>query len=61
MVLTQQDFNEIEKIIKESLEDRMKYLLNKDEFFEQMDKVMGELKAIRKNQEMFTNKEYGDH
>jgi len=40
----------------EKIEDRIKLLPTKDEFFEKMSDVMGELKAIREQQEIITGK-----
>jgi len=50
MTLTQQDLNEIEKIVDEKVESRTSNLPTKDEFFGKMDEVMGELKTIREEQ-----------
>lgn len=51
IMLTQRDFDRIEKLIdaklEEKLTDKLKYLPTKDEFYKKMDEVMGELKAIR--------------
>lgn len=57
-MLTQKDLNKIETIIDERLEEKFdekfdekfKFLPSKDEFYEKMDEVMGELKAIREEQ-----------
>lgn len=46
-MLTQTDFDEIEKIVDEKIGQKTKLLPTKDEFFEKMDEVMGELKGIR--------------
>lgn len=34
-------------VTKEALEERLKHLPNKEEFYSQMDEIMTELKAIR--------------
>jgi len=51
-MLTQRDFDEIEGLLDEKLEekfnDKLRGLPSKDEFYKKMDEVMGELKAIRK-------------
>lgn len=46
-MLTQQDIDEIDKLITEKLDEKTKLLPTKDDFFGKMDEVMGELKAIR--------------
>lgn len=46
-MLTQKDLDEIEGIIDEKLEEQLKLLPTKDEFFSSMDEVMGELKTMR--------------
>lgn len=46
-MLTQQDIDEIDKLITEKLDEKVKLLPTKDDFFGKMDEVMGELKAIR--------------
>ena len=61
MTLTQRDFDGIEKIVDERIEDRTRNLPTKDEFFEKMDEMMGELKTIREGQEILTHKVYRDH
>ena len=59
-MLTQKDFDEIEKIIDQKLDEkfdqRFKHLPTKDEFYVKMDEVMGELKVIREQQETITGK-----
>lgn len=47
MTLTQLDINEIENIVGEKIEERTKNLPTKNEFFNWMDKIMGELKTVR--------------
>jgi len=49
-MLTQKDFDEIEEIIDKKLEEKIKFLPTKDEFFSKMDGLMGEVKAIREEQ-----------
>lgn len=45
-MLTQKDFDEIEEIIDKKLEEKIKFLPTKDEFYGKMDELMGELKTI---------------
>lgn len=60
MVLTQKDFDEIEQLLDDKLEEkfeqRFKHLPTKEEFFSKMDEVVGELKAIREEHPAITNK-----
>lgn len=49
-MLTQKDFDEIEKILDEKLDEKTRLLPSRDEFYEKMDEVMGELKTIREEQ-----------
>lgn len=50
-MLTEPDIDEIRKIVKEEVSEATSHLPNKEEFYSSMDDVMGELKAIRENQE----------
>ncbi|MBI3397582.1 hypothetical protein HY045_03840 [Candidatus Woesebacteria bacterium] len=47
MTLNQNDFDEIEKLVRETVQEEIRLLPSKDEFFSNMDKVLGELKALR--------------
>ena len=47
-MLTQKDFDQIETIIDQKLEEKLKILPSKDEFFIQMGKLMKELQDLRK-------------
>ena len=49
-MLTQKDLKEIEKVVEEKLEEKLRSLPTKDEFFSKMDELMGELSAIRDEQ-----------
>lgn len=49
-MLTVNDLDEIEKIVDEKIEAKTKNLPTKNEFFNKMDEVIGELKAIREEQ-----------
>lgn len=51
-MLTQQDIAEIEKLLKDALDKKIKLLPTKEEFFKKMDKLMGEVKAMRESQEL---------
>lgn len=48
-MLSIKDLDEIEKIVDEKIEERIKNLPTKDDFFTSMDELMGELKSIREN------------
>ena len=50
MVLTQKDFDQIERVLDEKLDEKLKNLPTKNEFFSKMDEVMGELKTTREEQ-----------
>jgi len=50
MTLTQKDFEQIEKILEEKLNEKLKSLPTKEEFFSKMDEVIGELKTTREEQ-----------
>lgn len=47
MTLTQKDIEQIEEIVAETVREEIKHLPTKDEFFNKMDEVMGELQKIR--------------
>lgn len=55
-MLTQRDIDQIENIVEEKVEEGVKHLPSRDEFFEKMDEVMGELKTVREQQEIITGK-----
>ncbi len=55
-MLTQKNLDEIEKLTRNIVKEEIKHLPTKDEFYESMGKVMGELKAIREEQEVSTGK-----
>ena len=58
MSLTQKDFNGIKNLIDVAINENdrlvtrndIKHLPTKDEFYEKMDEVVGELKAVREEQ-----------
>ena len=56
MTLTEKDLDEIEKIVDEKIEERVKNLPTKDEFFTKMDEIMGELKTIRESTDIITQR-----
>lgn len=47
MTLNLHDLDEIEHIVEEKIEEKTSNLPTKDEFYNKMDEVVGELKAIR--------------
>lgn len=51
-MLTQKDLDEIEKLIDERLDEKIKHLPNKDEFYKAMSEIMGELKKMRETYEL---------
>lgn len=52
MILTQKDLDDLEKLIDEKLDEKIKHLPNKHEFFKAMDEIMGELKSLRESYEI---------
>lgn len=48
-MLTYHDLEEIEKLVDERLDEKLKYLPTKDEFYKQIDIVIGRLDKIDKN------------
>ena len=58
MTLTRTDIEEIRQIVKEEVEEQIKYLPTKDEFYEKMDEAMGELRAIRDEQTVISGRVY---
>ncbi len=63
MPLSKKDLDNIEQLfdlkfeekLDEKLDEKLKFLPTKEEFFDQMSKVMGELKAVRDSQELHAN------
>lgn len=55
-MLTQKDFDEIEQLLEEKLEEkfneRFKHLPTKEEFYNKLDELMTEVKAMREEQEV---------
>lgn len=50
-MLTQKDFDEIEKIVDKKLEEKIKFLPTKNKFFDKMDELMGEVKTLRESKQ----------
>ena len=69
MKLTDKDLDAIRQLVKitideeleEKLNEKLRYFPSKEDFFSKMDDVMAELKAIRDNQDLLTNRVYDDH
>jgi len=61
MTLTQRDFDEIEELVKSSVKEEIRNLPTKEEFFGKSDEIMKELKDMREEQSVLTNKVYEDH
>lgn len=55
MSLTQKDFDQIEELLDEKLDEKLKILPTKKEFFSKMDEVMGELKTVREEQTVLSH------
>jgi len=60
MTLTQKDLDEIENVVEENINENVKNLPTKDEIYEKMDEVIGELKAIREELPLINHK-LSDH
>jgi hypothetical protein len=46
-MLTKDDLKEIEKIMDNKFDEKLGFLPSKEEFFDSMDKIMGELRTAR--------------
>lgn len=55
-MLTQKDIEEIKTIVREEIDEKTRLLPSKEEFFDRMDKLMGELKAMREEFDIHTGK-----
>ncbi len=55
MALTQKDFDQIEELLDEKLDEKLKILPTKEEFFSKMDEVVGELKTAREEQTVLSH------
>ena len=55
-MLTQRDLDEIEGVIDRKLDEKIKFLPTKDDFYTKMDEVMGELETIREEQTLIGSK-----
>ncbi len=51
-MLTQKDLEEVGKLIEEKLDEKIKFLPTKEEFFTRMDKLSGEIQSVRDAQEL---------
>ncbi len=66
MALTAKDLKLIEEVVTHAIDnnpniakkDDMAFLPSKDDFYNQTDKIMGELKGIREQHEMLSNRVY---
>jgi len=63
MTLTIKDLDEIGKVVDEKIEEKTKFLPTKDEFYEQTDKIMSELKIVREEVAIQSdlNRKVNDH
>lgn len=55
-MLTQRDLDQVEKLTRSIVKEEIKFLPSKNEFYGKMDEVMGELKKIREEQELTTDR-----
>ena len=51
-MLTQRDLDEIEKVVDENIGEKTRNLPTKNEFFDKMDEVVGELQKLREETTM---------
>jgi hypothetical protein len=49
MTLTQRDLDEIEKIVDERVDDKISHLPTKDDSYQKMDELIGELGGMRED------------
>ena len=61
MTLTQRDLDEIEKIVDERVDDKISHLPTKEDFYQKMDELIGELKGMREDFAVISGKAYDDH
>lgn len=69
MTLTNSDFKGIKEVVNEAIEENdtlvrkedVKHLPTKDEFYNKMDEVMGELKTIREEHAVLSGRVYDNH
>lgn len=69
MTLTNSDFKGIKEVVNEAIEenetlvrkDDIKHLPTKDEFYNKMDEVMGELTTVREEHSMISSRVYDNH
>jgi hypothetical protein len=69
MTLANSDFRDIKVLVKAVIDEDetlvrkedLKYLPSKKEFYNKMDEVVGELKAIREEHSMLSARVYDDH
>jgi hypothetical protein len=60
MTLTEKDFNKIERLVREIVDEQTKHLPSRDEFFKSMDRVMSELQTMREELAL-TNHHLNEH
>jgi hypothetical protein len=69
MTLTNSDFKGIKEVVNEAIEenetlvrkDDIKHLPTKEEFYNKMDEVMGELKTVREEHTLLSGRVYDNH
>ncbi len=54
-MITEPEYDEIERRTKKIIQDEIKHLPSKEDFYYQMAKLMGEVKAMRDSQELHAN------
>ena len=53
-MLIQKDLDEIEELMDKKLDEKIKFLPTKKEFYQKMDELMKELRSIREEQAVIT-------
>ena len=55
-MLTQHDIAEIERIIEEKIDEKVKRLPTKDQFFQRMDDLSGQIKKLQETMDLHDGK-----
>ncbi len=53
---TNKNITSVRQIVREEIQESIKHLPTRDQFYTKMDEVMGELKAIREEQTLITGR-----
>lgn len=61
MTWAQRDLEEIENIIDEQVDEKIRHLPTKDDFYTKMDELIGEIRGMREDFAILSGKVYEDH